>query len=32
LDDVMWLHNKNTLWNVYELVFIKGNRLNMSSV
>jgi len=32
LGDVMWLHNKNTLWNVYELVFIKGNRLNMSSV
>jgi len=32
LDDVMWLDNKNTLWNVYELVFVKGNRLNISSV
>jgi len=31
-DDIMWLHHKNVLWNVYELVFIKGNRLNISTV
>ena len=26
LDDIMWAHFRNTLWNEYQLVFIKGNR------
>lgn len=29
LDDVMYQNFKDTLWNVYELVFIKGNRVNV---
>jgi hypothetical protein len=29
LDDVMYPHFKNTLWNVYQIVFIKGNRVNV---
>jgi hypothetical protein len=27
LDDIMYPSFKNTLWNVYDIVFIKGNRL-----
>jgi hypothetical protein len=30
LDDVMYPHYVNTLWNTIELVFIKGNRINIS--
>lgn len=29
LDDVMFQNFKDTLWNVYEIVFIKGNRVNV---
>jgi hypothetical protein len=29
LDDIMYPNFKDTLWNVYELVFIKGNRINV---
>jgi len=29
LDDVMHPQFENTLWNVYDLVFIKGNRINI---
>ena len=29
LGDVMFQHFKDSLWNVYELVFIKGNRINI---
>jgi hypothetical protein len=29
LDDVMCLQYRNKLWNEYELVFIKGNRVNI---
>jgi hypothetical protein len=29
LDDIMFPPFKNTLWNIYELVFIKGNRVNI---
>ena len=28
LGDVMYSQYKNTLWNIYDLVFIKGNRIN----
>lgn len=27
LDDVMWAHLRNVLWNEYDLVFVKGNRV-----
>ena len=27
LDDVMYQEHRNSLWNEYELVFIKGNRI-----
>ena len=29
LDDIMYQRFKGTLWNVYDLVFIKGNRINI---
>jgi hypothetical protein len=29
LDDVMYTEYKDKLWNLYDLVFIKGNRINM---
>jgi len=29
LDDVMFPQFKDSLWNVYELVFIKGNRVEV---
>ena len=29
LDDIMYLHYKNSLWNIYDIVFIKGNRVNI---
>jgi hypothetical protein len=29
LDDIMYSPFKNTLWNVYDIVFIKGNRVNI---
>ena len=29
LDDVMWQPFKDIVWNVYEIVFIKGNRVNV---
>jgi hypothetical protein len=29
LDDIMFQPFKNTLWNVYDLVFIKGNRVTI---
>ncbi len=32
LGDIMWTQCKDSLWSVYELVFIKGNRLNITSV
>lgn len=32
LDDIMKLEFKDKLWNVYDLVFVKGNRLNISKV
>ena len=28
-NDIMYPQYKNVLWNVYELVFIKGNRINI---
>jgi len=31
LSDIMWQHCKDTLWSVYELVFIKGNRVKITS-
>jgi lipopolysaccharide biosynthesis protein len=31
LDDIMFPHFKNTLWNLYDLVFIKGNRINVKT-
>jgi hypothetical protein len=30
LDDIMYSKYKNKLWNEYEVVFIKGNRINQS--
>jgi hypothetical protein len=30
LDDIMFQCYRNVLWNEYELVFIKGNRINIS--
>jgi hypothetical protein len=32
LGDVMWKQCKDSIWSVYELVFVKGNRLNITSV
>ena len=29
LDDIMYPNFKNKIWNIYELVFIKGNRVNI---
>jgi hypothetical protein len=29
LPDIMWNHYRNSLWNDYDLVFIKGNRCNI---
>jgi len=29
LDDVMFEHNKDKLWNIYDVVFIKGNRIKL---
>jgi len=29
LDDVMYQKSRNTIWNEYELVFIKGNRIQV---
>jgi hypothetical protein len=29
LNDIMYSHCRNTLWNEYDLVFIKGNRVNI---
>jgi hypothetical protein len=29
IDDVMFPHFKDTLWNVYDVVFVKGNRVNV---
>ena len=29
-NDIMYPEHKNILWNVYEVVFIKGNRINIS--
>ena len=28
LHDTMWPHCKDVIWNIFELVFIKGNRVN----
>ena len=29
LDDVMYSHYRNYVWSEYQLVFIKGNRINI---
>jgi hypothetical protein len=29
LDDIMYREFKDKLWNVYEIIFIKGNRINL---
>jgi hypothetical protein len=30
IGDVMWPHSHCRIWNEYELVFVKGNRINVS--
>ena len=30
IGDVMWPQSQDRFWNVYELVFVKGNRINVS--
>ena len=30
IGDVMWPQSQDRVWNVYELVFVKGNRINVS--
>ena len=29
LNDIMFEHFKNKLWNIYEVVFVKGNRIKV---